>query len=264
MNGAIELGWDQLAVAGALVFVAGVVSVWLRLQLGSRLLVASVRTVVQLLLVGYLLRFIFGMQGPLLLFGYLVVMTVAAARAAIKRPSRTYRGAFGGAFVTLVLAGWITTFVVTALVVRVEPWYRAQYLLPLLGMILGNGLTGISLSLDALLESLDAGRDSIETELALGANRWEAVRDPLREALRRGMIPILNAMTVVGIVSLPGMMTGQILAGADPLGAVKYQIVVMFMLAAATAVGCMGVLLHAYRRLFDRAHRLRHDRLLRR
>ena len=261
MSGAIELGWEQLVVAAGLVLVAGLVSMALRLGLGGRLWVASLRTVVQLLLVGYLLRWIFGMEGPLLLFGFLLIMTVAAARAAIQRPTRTYRGAFLGAFVTLVLAGWVTTFVVTGLVVRVEPWYRAQYVLPLLGMVLGNGLTGISLSLDALLESLDAGRDTIEMELSLGATRWEAVRDPFRDALRRGMIPILNAMAVVGIVSLPGMMTGQILAGADPLAAVKYQIVVMFMLAGATAVGCMGVLFHAYGRLFDSSHRLRSDRL---
>lgn len=93
--------------------------------------------------------------------------------------------------------------------------------------------------------------------------RWEAARDPLSQAVRRGMIPILNSMTVVGIVSLPGMMTGQILEGASPLAAVKYQIVVMFMLAASTSLGSMGVALYVFRRLFNDRHQLRAERITR-
>ena len=134
----------------------------------------------------------------------------------------------------------------------------------LLGMVLGNGLTGMSLCLDELLASLDASRDQVETELALGATRWEAARQPLRAAVRKGMIPIINSMMVVGIVSLPGMMTGQILEGADPVAAVRYQIVIMFMIAAATAFGCMLIALFTYRQLFDSAHRLRAERITRR
>lgn len=138
------------------------------------------------------------------------------------------------------------------------------HLIPLLGMVLGNGLTGISLCLDEMTRHLDLERGRVETELALGATRWEAARGPVREAVRRGMIPVINSMMVVGIVSLPGMMTGQILAGADPLVAVRYQIVILFMIAGATSFGCMLLALHAYRRLFDEAHRLRRDRLRRR
>jgi len=134
--------------------------------------------------------------------------------------------------------------------------------IPLLGMILGNTLTGISLSLDGLLESLDLRRDVVEMELAHGATAWEAARAPVTEAVRRGMIPILNAMSVVGIVSLPGMMTGQILQGADPVDAIAYQIVVMFMLAAASALGSIGIALLTFRRLFTTGHALRAERIL--
>ena len=141
--------------------------------------------------------------------------------------------------------------------VGVEPWWEPRYLIPLLGMVLGNGLTGISLCLDALLESLAERRDRVEMELAHGATRWEAARTPLRDAVRRGMIPIINAMMVVGLVSLPGMMTGQILAGADPLEAVEYQIVVMFMLAAATAVGALIFVRLAVHGYLTPAHQLR-------
>jgi putative ABC transport system permease protein len=126
-------------------------------------------------------------------------------------------------------------------------------------MVLGNSLTGISLCLDTLLEALSERRAYVETELALGASRWEAVREPLAQSVRRGLIPIINSMMVVGLVSLPGMMTGQILQGADPLQAVKYQIVVMFMIAASTSLGCMTMALLVYRRLFNERHQLRSE-----
>ena len=263
-QGALPLGYGQLAVAASLVLVAGAVSLALRLKLERTLAIASVRTVVQLALVGHLLGFVFGLDSPWVLVVMLLVMIAAASRAAVARVSRRYRGVEIDAFATLLLTALTTTFTVTTLVVQVRPWHNAQYVVPLLGMVLGNSLTGISLALDALLTDLDATRDAVELDLALGATRWEAARDPLRSAVRRGMIPILNNMSVVGIVSLPGMMTGQILQGADPVAAVKYQVVVMFMLAASTAIGCMGVALLSVWRLFDDCHRLRSDRLERR
>jgi putative ABC transport system permease protein len=262
-RGAIPLGPAELAIAASLVLVAGLVSLGLRLRLEPKLAVASVRTVVQLLLVGYVLEWVFRIETPWVLGLVLVAMIAAAGRAAVGRSSRTFSGATTGAFFTLLLTGLATTFTVTGAIVGIRPWYHAQYVIPLLGMVLGNSLTGISLALDALLGDLDEHRDRVEMELALGATRWEAVREPLRDAVRRGMIPMLNSMTVVGIVSLPGMMTGQILEGASPLAAVKYQIVVMFMLAASSALGSMGVALIVYRRVTNERHQLRVERIVR-
>jgi len=264
VNAARDLGTGDLALAAALVVVAGVVSAALRLGLGRQLLVASIRTVVQLLLVGYVLQFVFGVGSLLVVMAMAAVMIVMAARAAAGRPSRTFPGATGDAFVTLLLTGLVVSVTVTTVVVRPSPWYDPRYFLPLLGMILGNGLTGISLALDSFLASLVAGRDTVETELALGATAGEAARPHVREAVRRGLIPIINSMMVVGLVSLPGMMTGQILAGADPLAAVKYQIVVMFMIAGATSLGAIGVVHLARRRLFNERHQLRLETVRRR
>jgi putative ABC transport system permease protein len=202
-------------------------------------------------------------SGPVLL-GVLLVMLVAAGRAAVRRSSRSYPGAGAHAFLTLLIAGFATTFTVTSVIIGVDPWYRPQYVVPLLGMVLGNSLTGISLCLDTLLESLAEEREKVELELSLGATRWEAARAPLTNAIRRGMIPILNSMMVAGIVSLPGMMTGQILEGANPMSAVKYQIVVFFMLAASSSLGCILVALFVYRRLFNARHQLRADLILER
>ena len=185
------------------------------------------------------------------------VMVTAAGHAAVQRSSRRFAGVHAVAFLALVLSAGVTIWLVTGVVIGADPWWTPRLMIPLLGMILGNGLTGISLCLDTLLERLDERRAAVEADLACGATRWEAAREPLREAVRKGMIPILNAMTVAGVVSLPGMMTGQILAGAEPMQAVRYQIVVMFMIAAATSMGGMLVAVMVYRRLFNERHQVR-------
>jgi putative ABC transport system permease protein len=113
-----------------------------------------------------------------------------------------------------------------------------------------------------MLEALSKDRAVVETELALGASAWEAARTPLIGAVRRGMIPITNSMMVVGLVSLPGMMTGQILQGASPVNAVKYQIVVMFMLAAATSLACVVTGVLVYRRMFNARHQLLSEQIV--
>jgi putative ABC transport system permease protein len=115
--------------------------------------------------------------------------------------------------------------------------------------------------MNRLTESLAVRRDEVETLLCLGATRWEAAQPAVQQAVRTGMIPILNSMLVVGIVSLPGMMTGQLLAGAEPMDAVAYQIVIMFLIAAASALGSVGVVLLAYRRLFNSSHQFLPDEL---
>jgi len=253
---AVQLDFLDLLIATALVLVAGVLSLVVRADVERKLALGAIRTVVQLLLVGYVLGWVFEMDHPAILGIAILWMTAMAGRAALKRSSRFYAGAYWRAFFTLVLTGTLTTFAVTELVVGVEPWYRPQYVIPLLGMVLGNGLTGISLCLDRMLATLDEQRARVEMELSLGATRWEAARDPLSDSVKHGMIPILNSMAVVGIVSIPGMMTGQILQGADPVEAVKYQIVVMFMIAAATSMGCVGIAWLTYRRLFNARHQL--------
>lgn len=262
--GAHPLTPFDLVVAAGLVIAAGSISVALGLGLERRLAWAATRTVVQLLAVGYILDWVFGADHAGLVLAVLLVMTIAATRAAVQRSSRSFSGVYAQTFVTLLITGTLTTGTVTQIVIGVSPWYEPQYVIPLMGMVFGNGLTGITLCLDHLLETLDERRDRIEMLLSLGATGWEAARDSLREAIRRGMIPIINAMSVAGIVSLPGMMTGQILAGESPLVAVAYQVVVMFMIAAATALGAMLTALLVHRHLFDEQHRLRAERILRR
>mgnify|MGYP001378026171 CR=1 FL=1 len=256
---AISLDFIDLVVAGILVLAAGVISVALRLGLHKTLAIAALRTVVQLILLGFILQWLFQIDDPMLLCLVLAVMMTTAGLAAVARSERGFVGVHGRAILTLFITGTLTTFTVTGVVIGVEPWHDPQYVIPLMGMVLGNSLTGISLCLDSLLERLSERADEVEMALSLGATAREAIAEPMRQATRRGMIPIINAMMIVGIVSFPGVMTGQILAGADPLEAVKYQLVVMFMLAASNAIGCVLLSLFVFKRLFNEKHQLRRE-----
>jgi len=256
MSGPVDIGPLHLALAVVLVAIPGALSLAFGLGLLRSLSVGTVRTFVQLLAVGYLLRYVFGLDAAWAVIGMLLLMTAAAARAALARQSRRPRRFAAITFGAMVVSGGLVTAIVTQLILEVEPWYAPRYLVPITGMILGNCLNGISLGLERLLSDMSANRARIEALQCLGATAWEASRDLLRDALRAAMIPTVNALMVVGIVSLPGMMTGQILAGVDPLLAVKYQIVVMLMLAAGTAIGSLFLLMLARRRCFDPRERL--------
>jgi len=191
-------------------------------------------------------------------------MVVLAGREATARTSRAVPGMFGGAVVAMALGGAGTALFTTVVVLRLEPWWAPRYLVPLVGMVLGNALTGVSLGLDRVLTGLDQRGDEVEALLALGAGRWEACRDVAGDAVRTGMIPILNSMSAVGLVTIPGMMTGQILGGTEPLQAARYQLLILFVIAGAVAVGTTVAVLWAVGQVVDGDLRLRRDRIQRR
>ncbi len=251
----------QLALAALLLLINIGLSIVLRLGMGRDLLVGALRMTVQLLLVGLVLEWIFQTRQPALIILMAMIMAGLAGVAAVQRTSRRFPGVYWNSLVTIAASAFLVTGAAITGILNVTPWYDPQYLIPLLGMVLGNALTGISLGLDRMMEECVKNRNWIETMLSHGATRWEAAHEPIREALRTGMIPTVNAMMIMGIVSLPGMMTGQILAGASPLDAVRYQVVIMFMVASCTALATFGVVILAYRVLFSRDHRLMHYRI---
>ena len=161
----------------------------------------------------------------------------------------------------LLAASVVTIFALTTQL-QPEPWYHPRYALPLLGMILGNTMTGISLGLHTLTTGAVREAAAIEARLALGAPWREAMLPVTRAAMRSAMMPIINSMAATGLVSLPGMMTGQILAGIEPGQAVRYQLLIMFLIAGGTALGAMAAVIAGGYRLTDRRHRLRLDRLV--
>jgi len=250
----IELSYLKVAIAASLLLLNGAISIFLRLGLERRLMIAGIRTVIQLLLVGLVLEWVFAVDRWFLVVALLSLMSLVAGVVAVRRSERRFPGIWFNSIVSMWVSSWLITGVALFVIVDVEPWYSPQYAIPLLGMILGNTLNGISLGLDRLGEELVSRRSEVEELLALGARSWEAARRAVRQAVRVGMTPIVNSMMVVGIVSLPGMMTGQLLAGVDPAEAVKYQVVIMFLIASGTGLGTVAVVLLSYRRLFNSDH----------
>lgn len=163
-------------------------------------------------------------------------MLAVAARAAVKRQNASSRKLLIITGAAMLIASGFTLIYVSTLVVRVSPWYNPRYLIPLFGMIVGSAMNAAAIAAERLAGEIDARRAEVEAYLALGASINQASQQPVRQALRAALIPTVNGLMVVGLVTLPGMMTGQILAGSSPLIAVRYQIVVVFMQAAAVAI----------------------------
>ncbi len=263
MNTYHPLPLSSLVIAVLLIGINGAVSLVLQLQLERRLFWAAVRCVVQLLLVGLVLQSVFRWQSLWVVLLWGAVMTAVAGLTVATRVQYRYAALWWDSLVALGATCWLLALLAATAIVRNRPWYDPQYFIPTLGLLLGNTLNGLALGLDRFTHALATGRTAIEGRLALGATSYEAARESLIQAVRTGMLPILNSMSVVGLVSLPGIMTGQLLAGVLPAEAVKYQIVVMFLIAAAVALGTVVAVFAAYRRLFnpwgqflvDRLHR---------
>ncbi|PLX45862.1 MAG: iron export ABC transporter permease subunit FetB [Hyphomicrobiales bacterium] len=260
---AIPLTYWDLATASLLLAANGVLSAILGLGIAGRLAIAALRMLVQLLLIGLVLTWLFAQQSPLWTGLAALVMIGFAGYEISARQDYALKGwwNYGLGAMSITIASTLVVMLALTTHIRPTPWYHAQYALPILGMILGNVMTGVSLGLNTLTTTARRERAAIEARLMLGASRGKALSGTVRQALRSGLIPLINAMSVMGLVSLPGMMTGQILAGAPPIEAVKYQLLIMFLIGGATGSGVILAVYGAAHRLTDARHRLRLDRL---
>lgn len=254
--------WD-LVLAAALVIGLALLSGRLQTGLRNQILVAAARTTVQLLLIGLVLKWLFETTHPALVGLLSLVMLGIAGREVTVRQGRRLTGwwSFGVGTFSMFLSSFAVTLFALGVMISSEPWYAPQYAIPLLGMLLGNTMNGVAIAMDRLGQSAWQQRRQIEGRLMLGETAAQAISELKREAVRGGLIPIINAMAAAGVVSLPGMMTGQILAGTPPVEAVKYQIMIMFLIAVGTGLGTLASVRLMSGRLFDERQRLRLDRL---
>ena len=259
----VVLGPLDLGLAMVLVLALGILSWRMQLGLTRSLWIAAARTVVQLLLVGLVLDWVFGEGHPAWIGLIVLVMLVVASFEIHSRQEHRLRR--GGSFLFGGLSVFLSTFTVgllaIAVIVQPDPWYDPRYVVPLFGMIVGNTMTAVSLSMNQVTGSAHDQADVLEQRLLLGETWQQASREIRRAAARNGVMPIINAMATAGLVNLPGMMTGQILGGSPPLEAVKYQILVMLLISASCGFGVILALRLGTARLFDARHRLRLERL---
>jgi len=247
----------QLAYAYGLILLAIGLARVRQIGQEQHLLWASIRMVLQLLAVGYLLHLIFSVRSPVPVILMLLAMTgfslqVAGSRIK-KRMPHCYR--VMGSSIIIGCSGVTCYFCL--LVVGYTPWYDPRYLIPLAGMIIGNAMNGASLAAERLSSEMHDRREEIETAICLGANARQAAEPAVRAAYTASLLPTINTMAATGIVALPGMMTGQILSGTEPVIAVRYQIAIMCAITAAVAITSFLILVQGYRHYFTTAHQLK-------
>lgn len=256
----IDLGLIDLVLVYGLILLAVGLARLRGIGQEREMLWASLRMVGQLLAVGYVLHLVFALRTPVPILLILLAMagfSVQAVAGRVKERMPCFYRVVGS---SILIGCGGATFFFCHLVIGLSPWYDPRYLIPLAGMIIGNSMTGASLAAERLAAEMKERRDEIETALCLGASARAASREVVRSAFRAALIPSVNAMAAMGIVFLPGMMTGQILSGTSPIIAVKYQIAIMCVITGSVAVTSFLILLQGYRSYFTPAHQLREDR----
>ncbi|KAJ1650704.1 hypothetical protein IWQ61_008556 [Dispira simplex] len=256
------LAWSNVAVASGLMVINGIISLVMGLRMEGTLFVSGFRCLVQLTIMGFLLEDIFATRNPIVVFGmacFLILM--ATYETVFSKCKRRHMGMFWSVVTTMFTSSLMVASLGGIYALNASPFWYPYKFIPTVGMLLGNAMTGTALGLNLCLTTLTEHRERVETYLALGASRWEAVRPVAVEAMRSAMLPSLNNMSIMGLISIPGMMTGQILGGVPVLQAVKYQQIIMFMIVASTGIGSLGAVLTCLHTVVDGTHRLRLDRI---
>ena len=249
----VSISLGEVAAALALVAVAAVVSFWRRAELETDLGIAVLRSFVQLTAVGYVIQAIFDSDSLWLVAALLAGMVAFGAFTARGR-AKAVPGALGPIALALSLAAVATLALVLALgVFDAEP----RYLGPVGGMVIGNSMTAAAVALNRLADEVDSGRARIEAVLALGASSRQAARGLVTRSLRSGMIPLIDSTKTTGVVFFPGTMVGMLIAGAEPIDAVRLQLILLWVLLGSVALAALVSVSLAYRGFFTPAHQLR-------
>ncbi|WP_018130378.1 ABC transporter permease [Effusibacillus pohliae] len=241
-----------LALTLGFVLIAILLSIWQKLGLEKDMAISTVRATVQLLIVGYILKAVFSLQDPLFTL-LMIALMIGVATQNAKQRGAGLKGIGWRVLVSISLAEAVTLgFLLLLQIVPPEP----RYIIPISGMVIGNSMVIASLLLNRLQAEAKGRRQEILLVLSLGGTPGQSIRHVLKEAIRASMIPTIDSMKTTGLVQLPGMMTGQIIAGADPIQAVRYQLMILFAILAAAALTSIFLGFLAYPGFFNKHQQL--------
>eukprot|EP00927_Polykrikos_kofoidii_P054181 TRINITY_DN48644_c0_g1_i1.p1 TRINITY_DN48644_c0_g1~~TRINITY_DN48644_c0_g1_i1.p1 ORF type:complete len:554 (-),score=74.15 TRINITY_DN48644_c0_g1_i1:131-1792(-) len=253
---AADISFPRLLVALSVIVLESICAHYLSLGIADQLLVAGIRAFVQLKLLGLILEPIFNSESACFTLGYIFgFMLLVSAYEAAARPKWSYPGILRNC-VCSIGASLSVMMIVLLAVVEPHPWYSAHYLIPMAGMLINNALTGMAPALNMITDHFKSSKEQVETLLAFGATPWEAAWPGFVATFRQALIPSINGMNVIGLVSIPGMMTGQVLGGSPPARAVDYQIVITFLISGTTFLNVWLICALSVRSLFDARSRL--------
>jgi TIGR00245 family protein len=252
MNGSNAINITSLLASSSLVLIALFFSYWQKIKLEKEIIIGVIRAVVQLIIVGYILEYIFGFNNPIFTTLLLLFMIFNASLNAAKRGKAVKNGFFIS--ILSITVGTAITLLILILSKTIQ--YQPYQVIPVSGMIVGNAMVALGLCFKQIASDFKNKREEVETKLALGADTLASSIEIIREAIRTGMLPTIDSAKTLGIVSLPGMMTGLILAGTPPLEAIKYQIMVTFMLLSTTSISSFIACYLSYRSFFNNRKQL--------
>lgn len=252
MNETNVINTSSLIISSSLVLISILFSYSQKLKLEKDTIIGVVRAIVQLTIVGYLLNYIFGLKNPIFTTLLLLFMTFNAALNASKRGKEIKNGLL----ISFISIGGGATITLSILLLSGAIQYEAYQIVPISGMIIGNSMVALGLCYRQLTSDFKNKRQEVETKLSLGADILPSSIEIIRNSIKTGMVPTIDSTKTLGIVSLPGMMTGLILAGTPPVEAIKYQIMVTFMLLSTTSIASFIACYLSYKHFFNERKQL--------
>jgi putative ABC transport system permease protein len=237
----------QLSLTIIFVMIPLLLSSYLKLGLEKDIVIATVRSIVQLFFIGYLLTFVFDGEHPVYILLMILLMIAAAAQNIIKK-GKGIKGITWKIVLTLVTVEVVTMGILLSF--HIIP-FEARYIIPISGMMIGNSMVLSLLFLNRFLSEINASDEQIELILSLGGSKKQAIHRSLMSAIRSSMIPTIESQKTMGLVQLPGMMSGQIIGGADPIIAVQFQLLILFLLLTAATISSIMVGFLSYPTLFN-------------
>ncbi|MFZ5986657.1 MAG: ABC transporter permease [Bacillota bacterium] len=257
MDTVIELGIWKLAAAYAFILLLLVIVRARGIRREKEILISSIRMSIQLVLVGYILAYVFRQQNPAFTIIIITVMEAFAIYNIYKRVKTRLSFALKKVIAFSMITGTLTSLLYFILVViGLSPWYEPRYFIPIAGMIIGNSMTGINLGVNNLVKGMDDQKHLVEAALMLGAEPKTAARQIVNNAFDSAIIPTVNSMVGMGIVFLPGMMTGQILSGTSPVTAIEYQIAIMMGILGSVSLTVILFVQMGYKTFFNQRSQL--------
>lgn len=260
-SGLIAVDWYGVIIALGLVVVAIGLTWFNGFGMERDLIIGTIRSILQLAILGYVLIYIFAIRQVWLTALILLVMALIAAYTAKGRIKRPYPGAIPILWFCITVGSFTALGYITVIAISDPEALKPRYLIPLGGMSIGNVLNGLSLAGERFRSELESKRDRIEVLLSLGADSSRAARDSARAAFTAAMIPTINALMVIGLIQIPGVMVGLVMSGEDPLIAARYQMVIMFMIVGGKVLSLILGLKLSMRKYFTPEHQLRRELL---
>lgn len=257
MNGIIDLNLWQMMISFVFVLLVFAIIKKRGIKRDKEILISSIRMTIQLILAGYILARVFDKPNPVVTVVIIILMECFAVFTVFKKFEGKLSDKLKKTIAISMTTGTMTCLLFFLfIVVQIDPWYDPQYFIPIAGMLVGNSMTGISLGVKSLIEGMTTQKNLVEEALILGATPRMATKSIIDNTFDAAIMPTINSMVGMGIVFLPGMMTGQILSGTSPNTAVAYQISIMFGILGAVSLTVILMLQLGYRSFFNEEDQL--------